>query len=50
MATASDSLKRIIKASGLTLATFDKLADALGLELVGRKKSHRRKGTDQTGA
>ena len=73
MASASDTLKEIIRARGLTayalakmsgasvdpiqrflngerglsVATFDKLAEALGLDLVERKTT-RRKGPDQT--
>ncbi len=74
MATASDTLKEIIRSRGLTayalakmsgasvdpiqrflngerglsIATFDKLTEALGLDLVERKTT-RRKGIDRAG-
>jgi ribosome-binding protein aMBF1 (putative translation factor) len=76
MATASETLKEIIRARGLTaytlakmsgasvdpiqrflngerglsIATFDKLTEALGLDLVERKTTRRRKATGPTDA
>ena len=76
MAAASETLKEIIRARGLTayalakmsgasvdpiqrflngerglsVATFDKLAEALGLDLVERKTTTRRRKSEETDA